>query len=73
MKQKAKVSVLSMTPHKCAVEDKLLAVRLAGFTDHNLCFIEVDLEVDCELDYMKVHVQGLLLPRWQSVEGQFCA
>jgi len=45
MKHKTKVSVLSMTLHSCAVEDKLVAVRLAGFKDHNLCFTEVDCEL----------------------------
>jgi len=34
-----------MTLHSCAIEDKLVAVRLAGFKDHNLCFTEVDYEL----------------------------
>ena len=34
-----------MSLYRCATEDKLLAVRLAGFKDHNLCFAEVDCEL----------------------------
>jgi hypothetical protein len=47
MKHKAKVSVLLMimTLHSCAVEDELLAVKLAGFKDHNICFAEVECEL----------------------------
>ncbi len=45
MKHKAKVSVLIMSLYSCATEDKLLAVRLAGFKYHNFCFAEVDCEL----------------------------
>ena len=34
-----------MSLYRCATEDKLLAVRLAGFKDYNLCFAEVDCEL----------------------------
>ena len=45
MKHNAKVPVLIMLLYSCAIEDKLLAFRLAGFKDHRLGFAEVDCEL----------------------------
>ena len=39
------MSVLIISLYSCATEDKLLAVRLAGFKYHNFCFAEVDCEL----------------------------
>ena len=70
MKHKAKLSVLSISLHTDTIGDKSLVVRLAGSLITT--FVLLRLTVNW-MHYVKLHVRGLLLPRWQSLEGLLCA
>ncbi len=57
IKHKAKVFVLTMARHSCALKTNSLQSHL-GFKDQNLCFAEVD----CELELFTKAGQCIQLP-----------